>query len=316
VARKTEPEQGSEWKDLVDDYLDYHRARGHSLKTIKDAYGYPLQKVLLPFCEAAGIRRPPDLTDRHLNRLSSQLLSDTGNPFSSRGGRPLSKSSVHSYMRAINSFLGWVRAEGETVHAKAPLPRLGRKVLDVLSRDEIRKLEDAAATERDKLIVRLLADTGIRLGELLALRRSDFVERDRHTFLKVRGKGSQERLVPISPALARRLQRYGERGGRGAYGERLFIALRRRDGADYRPLTPSGVQQMLRLLAESVGIKKRVHPHLFRHSYATHMLRKGMNPLILQQILGHASLDMITNVYSHLNPTDAYEAQLRALLED
>jgi integrase len=88
-----------------------------------------------------------------------------------------------------------------------------------------------------------------------------------------------------------------------------------RDGADYRPLTPSGVQQMLRLLAGSLA-SRRVHPHLFRHSYTTHMLRKGMNPLILQQILGQASLDMITNVYSHLNPTDAYDAQLRALLKD
>jgi integrase/recombinase XerD len=61
---------------------------------------------------------------------------------------------------------------------------------------------------------------------------------------------------------------------------------------------------------------RRVYPHLFPHSYTTHMLRKGMNPLILQQILGQASLDMITNVYSHLNPTDAYDAQLRALLKD
>jgi integrase/recombinase XerD len=73
---------------------------------------------------------------------------------------------------------------------------------------------------------------------------------------------------------------------------------------------------MIRILAETTKIDKRVHPHLFRHSFATQMLRKGMNPLILQQTLGHADLTMITRMYSHLNQDDAYEATLKALLED
>ncbi|MHB8313468.1 MAG: tyrosine-type recombinase/integrase, partial [Candidatus Dormibacteria bacterium] len=213
-----------------------------------------------------------------------------------------------------NGFLSWARAEGEPAGAHAPLPRLGRRVLDVLSREEIQGLEDAAPTERDKLIVRTLADTGLRLGELLAMRAADFVDRDHHVFLKVHGKGDRERLVPLAPALARRLRRHAERGRRPSRQDRVFLSLRRRSDGEYFPLTASGVQQMLRLLGEEVALAKRVYPHLFRHSYATNALRRGMNPLVLRGILGHASLDMITDVYSHLNPEDAYEAQLRVLI--
>jgi integrase len=73
-------------------------------------------------------------------------------------------------MRAINSFLSWVRKEGEKVEARAPLPTIGRPVIDVLTPAEIQAMEDVADNERDKLIVRLLADTGIRVSELLGLR--------------------------------------------------------------------------------------------------------------------------------------------------
>jgi integrase len=98
--------------------------------------------------------------------------------------------------------------------------------------------------------------------------------------------------------------------------DRLFISLRRRPGGDYGPLTPSGVEQVIQELGASAGITKRVYPHLLRHSYATWTLTRGMNPIMLAHILGHTSLAMIQNVYSHLTPTDAYEAMVRTLAED
>jgi site-specific recombinase XerD len=311
-----DPPPATAMERLVEDYLDYHRGMGHSIRTTRDAYGYPLRTLLLPFCAAEGVEQPSQLTDRHLNRLSGTLL-ETGHPFALRP-KPLAKASVHAYMRAINSFLAWVRKEGEKVEAKAPLPKLSRPVIDVLTRAEIQAMEDAADNERDKLIVRLLADTGIRLSELLGLRTADIIEGDgRHTFLKIRGKGDKERLVPLAPALARRLRRFAEKTRKEANTDRIFIALRRRpNSGEYRPLTPSGLGQMIRILAETTKLDKRVHPHLFRHSFATQMLRKGMNPLILQQTLGHADLTMITRTYSHLNQDDAYEATLKALMED
>lgn len=292
---------------LVDDYLADARARGLSPATLTQSYGYPLRNVLVPWCAANEITDLEQLDTRTLNRLSATLLDQGGK----RG--QLSKHSVHTYMRAINRFLSWAEAEGEGAGAKAQLPKLPKKLVDVLSRDEIERMEDAAKAERDKLIVRLLADTGIRVGELVSLRTSDLIERDRNHFIRVRGKGSRERLVPV-PRLYRRLLRYAERGRpEDTASDKLFIALRRRPGGDYEPLTTSGVDQLIRNLAKSARIEKRVYPHLLRHSYATWALTRGMNPIQLAQILGHSSLAMIQTVYSHLSPSDAYEAMVRAL---
>ena len=295
---------------LVEDYLADARARGLSPSTLTQSYGYPLRNVLAPWCEANAITSLPELDNRALNRLSIELL-DTGGK---RG--PLSKHSVHTYMRAINRFLAWAEAEGEGGGAKAQLPKLPKQLVDVLARDELERMEDAAKTERDKLIVRVLADTGIRVGELVNLRISDLLERDRNHFIRVRGKGSRERLVPL-PRLYRRLLKYAEQGRpEDVNTDRIFIALRRRPGGDYAALTTSGVDQMIRNLAKTANIRKRVYPHLLRHSYATWALTGGMNPIQLAQILGHSSLAMIQNVYSHLSPSDAYNAMLKMLADD
>jgi len=89
--------------------------------------------------------------------------------------------------------------------------------------------------------------------------------------------------------------------------------LRRSPLATFDALTTSGVSQLLRVLAVAAGIRKRVHPHLLRHSFATWALTRGMNPLTLAQILGHSSLVMTQNVYLHLTPADSYDALLKVL---
>ena len=295
---------------LVSDFLSSKRAAGNSPRTIA-IYRYPLERVFLTFCAAEGVSEPGQVDQRVLNRLSTQLLEEGG----ARG--PLSKSSVSTYLRHINLFLRWAQQEGEmTGTVKAQRPKLARRILDVLSREEITAIEDAAETERDKLIVRLLADTGIRLSELLNLRTGDLQKHGKNSYLLIRGKGEFERLVPV-PVLQRRLQRFIERGRQpDTTSDRIFVSRRRRLGLDYEPLTKSGVEQMLRVVGEKAKVRKRVYPHLFRHSYATWSLRRGMNPLQLMQILGHSSLDMITNVYSHLVPSDAYDAMVKVLAED
>ena len=210
----------------------------------------------------------------------------------------------------------WVRLEGEPIAVKAQLPRLPKQLVDVLSREEIQAMEDAAQTERDKLIVRTLADTGVRVGELVALGPSDVQVQGRNQYLKVQGKGSRERLVPLPPALYRRLRRYADRSrSADTHSDRLFLALRRSPRGTFDALTTSGVTQLLRVLAPAAGIKKRVHPHPLRHSFATWALTRGMNPLTLAQILGHSSLIMIQHVYSHLTPADSNEALLKVLAE-
>ncbi len=309
---------------LIGDYLQEKRADGASPRTVGH-YKAVLEDVLLPFCEEAGIEAPSELTNRHLNDLGAGHLDGSG----SRSKRPISKATVHSYMRAINTFLAWARAQGEGSAARGRLPSMRKRVLDTLTRDEIQALEDTAATERDKLIVRLLADTGLRLGELLALRPADVrLEGGKHV-LKVPGreragrsawvggKGDRERLVPLSPSLARRLRRFADRRRPDTTSDRLFLSLRRgRASGQFDSATEAALEQMIRNLGEAAGIKKRVYPHLLRHSFATEYLRRGGNPILLQQILGHTTLAMITQTYQHLTVADAHDELMRLLAAD
>ena len=199
------------------------------------------------------------------------------------------------------------------VQGKAKLPQLRRQVLDVLSPEEMRRLEDVAEAERDKLIVRLLTDTGVRVGELVKLRVSDLVEHRRDRFLKVEGKGGRDRLVRIAPGVWQRLDRFGRRTRPDAGSDRMWVGLRRGRSGYHEPLTASGVEQLVRVLGQKAGIKRRVHPHLFRHSAITDQLRKGVNPLLVAKNAGHESLSMIASTYSHLDAGDVAAAMAEYL---
>jgi integrase/recombinase XerD len=305
------PSGPSQLQVLVADFLASCRARGLSSRTVDSGYGYPLRSVFLPWCAEQGITEVGQLNQRALDRFTSGLLEHGG-----RSGRPLSKHSVHAYARAVRLLLTWARREGEEVSGLPQLPRLPRRVVEVLTREEIRVMEDAAPSERDKLIVRLLADGGLRVGELVALRCDDILRRDREAFLRVQGKGDKHRLVPVAPALVRRLERY-IRSGRphDTNSDRIFLSLRRGPSNTYEPITRSGVLQLVRLLAQRAGIRRRVHPHVLRHSWVTEMLRRGVNPKMVADVAGHSSLRMLESVYAHLSASDAYTAMMRALTE-
>lgn len=181
------------------------RTGGLSLRTI-EAYEFPLTRQFLPWCAKEGITETSQLTDQLVGQFTTHLLEDGG-----KHG-PLSRASVRSYVRNLRVFLTWAgKADGGStaVGAKPRMPRPEKRMLDVLTRSEIQRMEDAAPAERDKLLIRVLADTGVRLGELLGLRVEDILEQRKGEYaLKVGGKGSRDRLVPLSPALQRRLRRY------------------------------------------------------------------------------------------------------------
>ena len=235
-------------------YLREKRAAGRSRETLA-VYTRVLQEVVLPFCRQSGITAPGQLGARELSALSAGLLDGTR----SRSGRSLSMPSVARYARTINVFLEWLTKQGETVSSRVQKPRLPKRVVDVLSREDIRALEDAAPTERDKLIGRILADTGVRLGELLtadSLRQ----EPDRKWYLKVRGKGDKERMVPIQPRLATRIDRYARRTRKESPSGTLFLGNRRSlKTGEYEPLTASEAAHLIRDLGQDV-LKPRVHP--------------------------------------------------------
>lgn len=304
----------SSWDTWIDEYLDEKRAAGVSRHTI-EMYDYSLRKVLLRYCRAEDIVEPRQLTSAQLNSLMGGLLDGS----SSRSGRPLAKDSVDSYARTINTFLGWLRARGaETTEARAQRQKLPRRVVDTLSREEIQKLEDAAGTERGKVIIRILADTGMRVGELLGLTKDPLRLDGRRYYLKVLGKGDVERLVPIQPGLAARISRFAKVTRKETASKSLFLGSRRgRRTGEYEPLAKNGVEHWLSNLGRDVlGENRRVYPHLFRHSFVTEQLRRGMQPMLVAQIVGHSSLEMVDRVYQHLTVADAHEALMRSLMAE
>jgi integrase len=294
---------------LVDDYLMACRARGLARSTIEGSYGYPLRSVFLPWCEANGLVEVGQLGPRQMNALSVTLLDHGG-----KDGRQLSKATVHAYTRGIRGFLKWCESENEGKAAKPPLPRLPRLLLDVLDRDGIDRLEAGAETERDRIIVRLLGDCGLRAAELLSLRPDQIIRHERQANMHIHGKGERDRFVPLPPSLLRRIDRYLRVGRpKDATCEEIFVSLHRDRRGLYEPLTRSGVLQLVKRAAFRAGIEKRVYTHLMRHSFITNCLRDGMNPILVAKIAGHSSLRMIERTYSHMTSEDTYSAMMDML---
>lgn len=289
----------------VEDYLAACRSRGVKPSTIRDAYGFPLRSIFLPWCEREGITHPSGVEQRTLERFAGELRDGVG----TRSGRPLSENTVWTYLKSANQFLAWAAAEGEgEVGARVKLRKPpGRKVV-VLERDEIKQLERAAVTERDKVMIRLLADTGLRPGELASMRGSDVQRNARRHYVRVRGK-TGERDVGVTPEMYRRL-------GQLARGEEepIFVGIRRdRRTGEKEPLTVNGIRQMIRDLALDVGIRSIVTPYTFRHSACHWMLINGMPTVEVASILGHGSEEMIREHYANIGREDAHD-KLMALL--
>lgn len=289
---------------LVADYLNHVRARGISPST-DVAYRHALQTILLPWCADQGIERVEALDRRAVDRLSTDLLTRV-----SARGKPLSPDSVHTYVRGVRQFLTWAQREGEAVAAMPQLPKLGKHHRDVLRAAEIDQLEAAVPAERDKIIIRILGDCGLREGEIVRLRVRDIVRPENRGLLQVRGKGRRDRPVPVQPRLLRRIERLI--AGRQGPDEPIFLGLRRASTGDYEPLTESGVRQLVRNAGLRANLRRPVNPHLLRHSWITEMLRQGMDALQVSLIAG-CSLNVILDHYEHLNEEDAYRSMMKAL---
>jgi integrase/recombinase XerD len=290
---------------LINDYLSNCAARGLSPRT-DEQYSYALRSKFLVWCDAEGIARLEELDARTFDRYTTYLLSRRN-----RYGNPVSKHAVHSLIRPVRLMLNWAKREGEPVQARPQLPRREKPNRDVLTREEVDLLEQGLIYERDKVIVRVFADCGLRLDELTKLKATDVVRSGREAHLRVLGKRGRIRDVPVAPSLLRRLDRLIESRPRDRDSDGVFIGHRRRDGV-YTALTQIGVYRSVKDAFHRSGIKKPVYPHILRHSWMTEMLRCGMNPIQLSIIAG-ASVEVINAHYTHLNKSDAYEAMIRAL---
>jgi integrase/recombinase XerC len=212
-----------------------------------------------------------------------------------RGGQ--SPRSIARRLSAVRSFYRWLLREGgartnPAVGVRAP--KIARKLPNVLDADELCALLDIpgddALASRDQAMLELFYSSALRLSELCALTWED-LDLDAGT-ARVVGKGAKTRIVPVGAKAIAALRAWRTDSGRVAGP--VF------PGRGGGSLSPRAVQQRLKRWAEVRGVWKRVHPHLLRHSAASHMLESSGNLRAVQELLGHADI-ATTQVYTHLD---------------
>ena len=189
-------------------------------------------------------------------------------------------------------------------------PQLGLHLPEVLTIEEIDNLIEAIDLSKDegqrnRTILETLYSCGLRVSELCNLKLSDLYLTE--GFIKVEGKGSKQRLVPISPRAIRELQLYFIDRNlttiKPGYEDFVFISKRGKN------ISRIMVFHFIKELAEAIGLQKKISPHTFRHSFATHLLEGGANIRQVQELLGHENI-LTTEIYTHLD-----NSHLRQTLE-
>jgi integrase/recombinase XerD len=227
----------------------------------------------------------------------------------------LSGSTIARRVAALRSFFrhqALLGARSDNPAAELVLPRRQRRLPRTLSPGEAERLIEAARgttprSLRDRALVELLYGAGLRVSEAVGLAKSD-VDLDAR-LVRALGKGSKERVVPIGRAAVDALRRYLARG-------RPFLDVRHRPdlflNARGGALTRAGAFLILRRLAGEAGLEpERVHPHLLRHSFATHLLEGGADLRSVQEMLGHADL-ATTELYTHVSDRRRRELYFQA----
>ena len=215
-------------------------------------------------------------------------------------------------LRSLFRHLVLIGAADANPAADLDLPRRARRLPRVLSPSEVERLIDAAAgttprTLRDRALVELLYGAGLRVGEAVGLDKGG-VDLDQR-LVRTIGKGGKERVVPVGRQAVEALRRYLGRGRPHLdrrHRPELFL------NAKGGPLTRAGVFLILRRLAGKAGLEpERIHPHLLRHSFATHLLEGGADLRSVQEMLGHADL-ATTELYTHVSDSRRRELYFQA----
>ncbi len=215
--------------------------------------------------------------------------------------RGLASRSLARHLSSLRGLFAWLADERLMPSDPAEFlenPKLPKKLPDVLSQDEIAAILDAPDLTdrlgfRDRTMLELLYAAGLRVSELVSLSPFDF---DAQTgLLKVFGKGSKERLVPIHYEAQRFLQNYLQ-SWRGQFKPVQNLVFLNRSG---KGLSRQAVWKLIRRYAAQAGVTRHVSPHTFRHSFATHLLEGGADLRTVQLLLGHADI-AATEIYTHV----------------
>jgi site-specific recombinase XerD len=223
-------------------------------------------------------------------------------------------ASLARRVSTVRNFYAFLAREG---HLKTnPLaaissPKRERRLPSILTKDHLTALINAADEPtpqglRNRAILELMYAAGVRLSEIVALdlKNLDLAERT----LIVRGKGNKERMVLIGAPAQQAFQRYLSQGRPDLAGDECPALFLNRDG---NRLSGRSVQQIVRRHALRAGLDQRVHPHLLRHSFATHLLDGGAELRVVQELLGHASAST-TQIYTHVTEEQARRVYTQA----
>lgn len=277
---------------LLERFAEYLTLEHGSSARTDDGYTRDLMR-LAEWAVAHGAPSPETLSAAHLREFVYHL-KDLG----------LSPASIRRGVSAIRTWFKFLLAEGVVTadpSERLETPKKWRTLPEVLTAAEVERLLGAIAIEeplafRDRAMLELAYGAGLRVGEWITLKVSDLMLNE--GVVRVFGKGSKERLVPVggsaTGAVAIYLRELRPRLERGRGAGVLFLNAR---GA---PLSRMGAWKILRKYVQLAGITKRVTPHTLRHSFATHLLEGGADLRSVQEMLGHADIGT-TQVYTHVD---------------
>jgi integrase/recombinase XerD len=258
-------------RELLELYLAHLLARNRSPRTVKT-----FRSLLTRFLEFVGERRISEVTTWDVDAFLAKLRASG-----------YEERSIYTAAVAVKRFMEYLGLR-ENLRG-FELPKRPSELPRYLTPEEVQAMIDAAGNLRDKLIVSLLYCTGVRVSELVGIRVSD-VDLEEGS-IRVRGKGGRERVVFFDSRTRQLLAEYLPTVKGCEY---LFPA---RGGEGHMHYVT--VERIIRKLAKAAGLKKRVTPHVLRHSFATISLARGMDVREIQELLGHASLRS-TQIYTHV----------------
>ncbi len=280
-------------EQFLSDYLTELRIERNLADNSLEAYSRDIRNFIR-FVADEGVNDLTDVTVEHARDFFNQL--------STAGLNATSIARYHSSLKGFFSYLVVSEYIKKSPVARLKPPKLSRKLPEVLTPSEIDVIIDSIDTStpaglRDRAIIEVLYACGIRVSELTGMKKSDlFFEEE---MIRVFGKGSKERFVPIGSAAIKAINDYLLHSrpliAKPSSGPVLFLNTKRGGG-----LSRVAVWMMIKEYAGLAGINKRVYPHIFRHSFATHLIEGGANIRAVQEMLGHTDIS-VTQIYTHID---------------
>ena len=250
--------------------------------------------TLLSFLKSKGINDPSDIQTNHLNSFFKSMAN--------LGLSSTSSARYHSSLKGFFKYLFLNEYIKNNPMEKVLPPKRAKSLPAVLTFQEIDKILQQPKTDnklglRDKAILEIMYACGLRVSELIVLHVSDLYLSEE--IIRVFGKGSKERFVPVGSSAIKWVEEY-LKNGRPLLSKKLksenILFLNSRG----TKLSRMGLWKIVQRYSEEAGIKKEIHPHTFRHSFATHLLEGGADLRAVQEMLGHVDIST-TQIYTHID---------------